>query len=92
MQKYNLETVFGTKNKIKLLRFLVGAEDWQFNLNEISKEIKINKGALSRLIRELEKKNILIVKRKGKLLLFKLNDQNIKDALSKLFDIERKLK
>jgi DNA-binding MarR family transcriptional regulator len=72
----NLESVIGSRAKVSLLRFLSKNKDWQFNLSEISKSINADKGALSRLIRELEKKKIVETRRNGKLLLFKLNLQN----------------
>ncbi|MBU2523213.1 MAG: MarR family transcriptional regulator [Nanoarchaeota archaeon] len=71
-----LEQVLGSKNKITLLRFLSHNNDWQFNLSEISKKIGLDKGTLSRLIKEFEKKEIIEIKRSGKLLLFKLNEKN----------------
>jgi len=71
-----LEEVLGSKGKIGLLRFLSQNPDWQFNLSEISRKTHIDKGNLSRLIKELEKKEILEIKRSGKLLLFRLNERN----------------
>ena len=71
-----LEEVLGSKGKIGLLRFLSQNRDWQFNLSEISRKTNIDKGNLSRLIKELEGKGILEIKRSGKLLLFRLNENN----------------
>jgi predicted transcriptional regulator len=89
-----LEEVFGGKNKIKLLRFLAKNKDWQFNLSEISKKIKVDKGSISKLIKDLEKNHFIKVKRSGKLLLFKLDFDN--ESISKLivpiFEIEDKTK
>lgn len=71
-----LEQILGSKNRITLLRFLSHNRDWQFNLSEISKKIGLDKGALSRLIKEFEKKEIIELKRSGRLLLFRLNESN----------------
>ena len=85
-----LEEIIGSKNKIKLLRFLCSEKDWQFNLSEISRKIKIDKGVLSRLIKEFEQKEVIETKRSGKLLLFKLNENNtlIKNSIKSMFEME----
>lgn len=87
-----LEDIIGSKNKIKLLRFLSNNRDWQFNLAEISKKIGLDKGALSRLVKELEAKGVLEVKRSGKLVLFKINEDNkaISEQVIPLFSKEAK--
>jgi len=71
-----LEGVLGSKGKIGLLRFLCQNIEWQFNLSEISRKISTDKGNLSRIIKEFEKNGIVETKRSGKLLLFKLNENN----------------
>jgi DNA-binding MarR family transcriptional regulator len=76
LHKYNLERIIGSKNKIRLIRFLSKNKGWQFNLSEISKKTFVDKGALSRLIKEFESNKIFEVKRSGKLLLFKLDEKN----------------
>jgi DNA-binding MarR family transcriptional regulator len=92
LQKINLEAVLGSRSKIKLLRFLAKNNDWQFNLAEISKSTGVDKGALSRLIKEFETKKILDVKRSGKLLLFKLSKNKLSDFITQFFEKEAKLK
>jgi len=89
----DLESLIGSRTKVSLLRFLSKSREWQFNLSSISKSINIDKGALSRLVKELESKKILEVKRNGKLLLFRLN-QNHKffPLLTAIFEKEAKLK
>ncbi|MFC1685874.1 hypothetical protein ACFLZZ_02510 [Nanoarchaeota archaeon] len=83
----SLESVLGSKNKIKLLRFLCSEKDWQFNLAEISRKIGVDKGALSRLIKGFEKQAVIETKRSGKLLLFKLNEKNkiVSGQIKRLF-------
>lgn len=51
-------------------------KDWQFNLSEIARKIKVDKGALSRLVKEFEKQKVLEVKRSGKLVLFRIDERN----------------
>jgi len=90
----HLETILGSKNKIKLLRFLIKNRDWQFNLTSISKKIDVDKSNISRLIRYFEKEKIVLVKRSGKLLLFCLNSKNkiIQNMIIPIFKIEEKCK
>jgi len=88
-----LENIIGSKSKISLLRFLSKHRDWQFNLAAIASSIGTDKGALSRIIKELEKLKIIEVKRSGKLLLFRLNEKNKFCSLIEiLFEKEAKLK
>lgn len=85
-----LESILGTKNNIKVVRALVKHKDWEFNITELARDIDINKGILSRLIENLEKENIIIVKRKGKIKLFGINKKNefIKNVIIPLFEKE----
>jgi len=88
-----LESVLGSKTKISLLRFLSKHQDWQFNLASIAGAIHADKGALSRIVSELESKKILETRRSGKLLLFRLNLKNkFSQLIIPLFEKEEKLK
>ena len=82
--------ILGAKNNINVMRFLVKHKDWEFNLSELSKDIKLNKGVLSRLIKKLEKENAIKVNRKGRILLFKINKDNlfIENVIMPLFEKE----
>jgi len=93
-KKQPLEGILGSRNKIKLLRLLAKSDEWQFNLASIASETKTDKGAISRLIKELENNGILEVKRKGRLLMFKLNQSNklISQIIIPMFKQETKLK
>lgn len=86
-----LEQIFGKKNNIRVLRHLARHMDWEFNITELSKDIKINKGILSRLVNQLEKDNLVKINRKGKIILFKLNKENliIKELVIPSFKSER---
>jgi len=86
-----LLNILGTKNSIKVIRALVKHKDWEFNISEFSKDTKINKGVLSRIVKKLEKENVIRVNRKGKILLFKINKDNlfIKNIIIPLFEKEQ---
>ena len=88
-----LEEIIGSRAKVSFLRFLAKSKDWQFNLSSISKSINLDKGALSRLIKELEKSKIIEVKRSGKLLLFRLNSKSkFFNVINSLFEKEARLR
>lgn len=72
-----LEQIFGSRNTVKILRYLVKHQDWEFNTTELSKDTKINKGTISKLIKKLAENNVIKINRKGKIILFKLNKENI---------------
>ena len=75
-REVKLESLLGSRAKIALLRFLSMNRDWQFNLASIASQIEMDKGALSRVVKELEEMEVLEIKRQGKLLLFRLNQKN----------------
>jgi len=85
-----LESIFGAKNKIKVLRHLAKHKNWEFNISELSKDIGLNKGVLSRLVKKLEAENAISVKRKGKIKLFSINKANlfIQQTIIPLFEKE----
>jgi DNA-binding MarR family transcriptional regulator len=86
--------IVGSRNKIKFLRFLAKNSDWQFNLAFIANQIKTDKSAISRLVKEFEKSKIIEVNRQGRLLMFKLNRSNkfISQIIIPMFEQEKKLK
>ena len=88
-----IENLFGSKGRIKVLKKLSKHMGWQFNISELSKDMAINKGAVSKIVSGLEKENIVTVNKKGKIKLFALNEQNIfvKEALLPILKIEEEL-
>ena len=88
-----LEQTFGSKNSIKVLRQLAKHENWEFNITELSKDIKINKGVLSRLIKKLKENNLIKVNQKGKIILFKINKEHLlmKNFIIPTFKLEENL-
>jgi predicted nucleotidyltransferase len=85
-----IETILGKKNNIKVLRHLIKHRDWQFNITELSRDINVNKGILSRLIKDLEKENVIRTSVKGKIKLFSVNKENlfIRKVIIPLFEKE----
>lgn len=86
-----LLNVLGKKNNIRVLRHLISHKNWEFNISELSKDTGINKGVLSRLIKKLSEENLIKVKKKGKILLFAINKENlvIKELIIPLFEKEK---
>lgn len=88
-----IENLFGSKGRIKVLKKLSKHMGWQFNISELSKDMALNKGAVSRIVSELEKEGLIIVNKKGKIKLFQLNEKNIfvKEAILPILKIEEEL-
>jgi len=88
-----LDDIFGSKNNIRVLRYLTNHQDWEFNISELSKDIRINKGVLSRLIKKLGYSNLIKVNLKGRIVLFRLNKENmlIKNTVIPIFKIENSI-
>ena len=86
-----IEDILGSRNKIKLIRQLISSNDWHFNLSEIAKKSKLDKGSVSKIITEFEKNKIIEVNRSGKLLMFRLKP-SYQDLAIKIFKIEKQCK
>lgn len=86
-----LEQLFSSKVKIKILRKLVQNKDWLFNLSELSKDLEMNKGIVSRILRDLVGKDLVKSFRKGRIILFQLNKENkfVKDIIIQVYELER---
>ncbi len=65
-----IENIFKSKGRIKVLKKLSQHIGWWFNTTELSQDMGINKGALSKILSELENDNLIIVNRKGRIKLF----------------------
>ncbi|VVB59613.1 Nucleotidyltransferase domain protein [uncultured archaeon] len=72
-----IENLFGSRGRIKVLKELSRHKGWWFNLSELSKDMVVNKGALSKILDCLEKENLVVLNRKGKIKLFRLNEESI---------------
>lgn len=72
-----IENIFGSKGRIRVLKKLSRHRNWWFNLSELSKDMGVNRGALSKILSRLEKESLISVNIKGKIRLFQLNEENI---------------
>lgn len=88
-----LERFFSSKVKIKVLRRFIRSKEWLFNLTELSKDLGMNKGVVSRILKDLEKERVITSFRKGKISLFKLNKKNkfVKNFVIPVYELEDKL-
>ena len=88
-----LGDIFGSRNNVRVLRYLANHQNWEFNISELSKDIKINKGVLSRLIKKLKGNNLIKINPKGRIVLFRINKENIiiKNLVIPIFKIENNL-
>ncbi|AEX84656.1 hypothetical protein XO10_01315 [Marinitoga sp. 1135] len=82
-----LEFIFNSKIKIKVLRTLVETDEIYFN--DLRRKINSGAGSLKKVIDFFYEKNIIELKRIGKRkLLISLNN-NYKELLKKIFEIEK---
>lgn len=88
-----IENLFASKGRIKVLKKMARHMGWWFNITELSRDMGTNKGAISKIVGVLEKENLLIVNRKGKIKMFMLNEKNIfvNKFLLPIFKIEEEL-
>ena len=86
-----LTNVLDSKNKLKLLRELCLNENWEYSVNELSKNAGIHRVLVSKLIKELNSSNIIRIKNKGKTKLISINQDNcfVAEILIELFKKER---
>lgn len=88
-----IENLFNSRGRVRVLKKLSRHANWWFNVSELSRDMEINKGALSKTLGRLEKENIISVNLKGKIKLFRLNTENIfvNNVILPVFAIEEKL-
>jgi len=71
-----IEEIFASKVATKVLLHIGGKPYKEFYLNEISKELKIGLGRTKTILEDLNKSKILVRRRSGNRLLYKLNENN----------------
>lgn len=69
--------IFGSNLKEKVLQFFFDHPGQAFYVKELSSQLNVDLGNLSRLLKNLERSEMLIAKRQGKYLTYKLNSNNI---------------
>ena len=83
-----LNDLFGTGSKVKVLRHLCLHKGWEFSVSELAKDIRMNKGDVSRIVRSLG--TLLNTKKKG-ITLFSLNQKHaLSPVLITVFEGEKK--
>lgn len=87
-----IESVFGQKSKVRLLKALYKAR-MPLSGRHLSKICKLNHRTCQLSLKSLEKEGVIKSRSAGKSLLFEINKNNffVREALSKLFDAEDSL-
>lgn len=88
-----IENIFGSRGRIKVLKKMSQHTGWWFNTTELSRDMNVNKGAISKILNELENDNLIIVNRKGKIKLFMLNEKSafVSEIIMPIFRMEDEL-
>ncbi|MCS4541823.1 MAG: nucleotidyltransferase domain-containing protein [Euryarchaeota archaeon] len=88
-----LEIFFGSKTKIKILRTLCQQKQWNFSVVELSKDLSLNKGVVSRVLNQLQKDGIVKIIRKGKVKLCRVNRENriVNELIVPIFEKEQNI-
>ena len=86
-----LPDLLGNKSKLKMFLALAASSDWQFNLSALAQRAGLDKGSVSRLIKEFERAGLVEVQRSGKLLIFKLQER-YRALAHDLLSLEKKWK
>jgi len=88
----DLESLIGTKSRIGLLRKLCEEKNSDFTISELAKEVGIDKSLVSRIISDLEKRNVITIKERGNLKLCQINRANgTYKLLNEIFSTEKKM-
>lgn len=92
MNNYSLLLKMIAKNTAKIIRFLLrNKNEIGYNINQIAKSLKISVGSSFKILKELEKNNILTLKYIGNALYYSLNLNNQETIkLSELLLLEEK--
>lgn len=88
-----LEMVLGSKIRVKILRILCLQKEWDFGVVELSKDLSLNKGVVSKVLNQLEKDGMVKMIRKGKVKLCRINAENaiIKGLIIPIFEKEQNI-
>lgn len=85
-----IENLFGSKTKIKILRFFFEYPLSKRNVREIAKECKLGLGITSSSLKELENTGMMKMKKSGKEMIYSLNSNStFFQPLKEIFQIER---
>lgn len=88
-----LDKTLDSKNKLKVIRELCLHENWEYSIDELSKNTGVHRVLLSGLIPKLVSLNVVKIKTKGKSKLISINKDNffVQKILIELFKREKDL-
>jgi len=86
------EKIFQGKYSVPVLRTIISSPDG-CSITEVSKELKISKSVVFKIINSLRDENILVSFTKGKRKVYKLNEENyfVKELIKKIFELEEQV-
>lgn len=86
-----LEIFFGSKIRIKILRRLCQQKEWSFSVVELSEDLGLNKGVVSRVLNQLQEDGIVKIITKGKVKLCRVNKENriVSELIVPIFEKEQ---
>jgi len=86
-----LEQILGSKNRVKILRYLTLKPYLSFGLTELSQTTNISKSNVLMVLRILKKENLIVEQKSGKKKLIRINSENeLIKQLWKIFMVEKK--
>jgi len=87
-----IEKIFQGKYSVPILKIVISNPDG-CNITEISKELKISKSVVFKVINYLKNENILVSFTKGKSKFYRLNEENyfVKTLIKKIFELEEQV-
>ena len=88
-----LDKILDSKNKLKVIRELCLHENWEYSMDELSKNTSVHRVLLSKMIPKLADFNVVKIKTKGKSKLISINKDNffVRKTLIDLFKKEKDL-
>ena len=86
------EKIFQGKYSVPVLKTIISSPDG-CSITEVSKELKISKSVVFKIINSLRDENILVSFTKGKRKVYKLNEENyfVKELIKKIFELEEQV-
>jgi predicted nucleotidyltransferase len=86
----SVESLLGSKVKVKVLRTLWRYREKEFTIRELAKFLDISHMGIKKVLDELEKTNVIVVRTLGRSYAFKLNANSYAASIiDKTFELER---
>jgi len=85
-----LEEILGSKINVAVLRLLILRTEWVFSESEIARELDVPKATLHRNIKKLAETGVILRYKKGKTVIYRLDEKNyiVKTILLPMFKRE----